>query len=70
MDWRTLSSHSFDFHMKEEVLEHWKANEVLKGGGHHGSMVSKSLARQTGGVVSVDRDYLVRSQKDRQLESR
>ena len=42
---RTLSSHSFDFHMKEEVLEHWKANEVLKGGGHDGYMVSKTLAR-------------------------
>ena len=41
------------------MLEHWKANEVLKGGGHDGSMVSKTLARQIGGVVLVDRDYLV-----------
>ena len=41
------------------MLEHWKANVVIKGGGHDGSMVSKTLARQIGGVVLVDGDYLV-----------
>ena len=41
------------------MLEHWKTNEVLKGGGHDGYMVSKTLARKTRGVVLVDRDYLV-----------
>ena len=49
------------------MLEHWKANEVLKGGGHDGSMVSKTLARQTSGVVLVDRDYLVELAKGQEI---
>ena len=49
------------------MLEHWKANEVLKGGGHDGSMVSKTLERQTCGVVLVDRDYLVELTKGHEI---